>query len=973
MEHGRVRDLLAAALSRPPAQRAKFVAAVTDDEIRRDVESLLRAGSPDDDFLEIPAFQPLPDDRPRCEPGETLAGRFRIVRLLGLGGMGEVYQAEDLELNTEVALKTLRAFIADDPKAIAVFRREVLQARAIAHPNVCRVYDLFADVAPARTLRFLTMELVRGVTLASYVREHGPLPPDRVRRFAAQIGGALDEAHRRRIVHRDLKPGNVMITTDRGVEYAVVTDFGLSRLLAEDGETGALNSEREAGTELYLAPEQREVGSVGPAADLYAFGVLLSELFTGRPPESSSALQDVDVESGLQVAGIPREWREVIARCTRTDPRERPSSAGEALKPVLEPARSRLRASAGPVLVAVMAVVALMSLIPRYVKRGEFPPAKPMLLTLDLANETGDPLLNGATEMFRQQLKQSPVVTLIEPAMLADTLARMARPPGSAVDAATARDAAWRTGATAVVSGWLRGGSPEFVLSVQVEPQGPGPDRPQAATLRSFEARDRTDLRRAVAAAARWVRSTAGEPAATVPRADRPVDHVTSSSWEAVALFARAQALAAASKQDDALAVLAEAVRLDPQFALAYMRMGDIEMSRRRTEEAYRHWQKAIAINTERHVSAREDYRIRGMFANDTHDYQEAANVYRLYQLAFPNDFEPYFYLARPLLMLGRVDEAIAALREARSRAPNAFSVPAQLGMFLMRAGYLDEVPKEINALRAMGHPDWAVCLDGQLAFLQGRYDDALRHFASLEQSNEPPLRSRSFALQAAVLADLGRTGAARERLRRGVEDDQRRGENPAAADKLLGIAALALREGRSREARDACIQATQADRSPLRLAQAASLLAQTGAVRDALRLFDLLPVESASRQIQIDRARVQGEILLAQRAPMRAWEFFQRAAALESPGVFTEYLARGAAAAGETGTAIALYERMALSPGYFWRYPDADVPGAWFNAQRQYLSLTQASPTARTSSIAAQFKALSAFVPASIESLHKE
>ena len=928
------------------ADRETFLrqACGADVELREEVERLLRAATPTDDFLEQPALRrAVLAEPPRFAAGDQLLDRFRIVRLIGRGGMGEVYEAHDSELGIAVALKTVRASVAVDERAIAKFRSEVRQARSVAHPNVCRVYDLFMATTIDGPVRFLTMELLEGKTLAETLRETGPMSADAAMPTARDVAEALDEAHRQHIVHRDLKPGNIIIVNDGGHTRAVVTDFGLSTRVS-DLESRVALSDRLAGTEGYIAPEQRESGAVGPAADIFAFGVLLHEMLTGRTPDEA-----------LPMDGVPPRWRKAIAACREHDPQARPQTASDVLTIANGPAWSLTRGAAGAALVLAVLAVALYAPISRLFS------ARPVeggtVVLAGIANETSDADLTAITDMFRYQLQQSSVVSALAEDRVADILRQMVS-ADVPLTPERAREVAWRSGARGIASGRLRGGASGYVLTMRFEERGQRPDVAGSTQVRSFESRDRSELRDTVRAAAKWLRISTGESGSQVAAADRPVEDVTSSSWQAVALFSRAQTLIAASREDDALALLNEAVRLDPDFALAWMRMGDVLMTFRRSEEGYQKWEKALEVFRRRQLSPREEYRIRGMFANDTDDYAEAERVYRLYMLSFPNDFAPYFYIARPLMMVGRTDEAIRMLEEAQKRDPRAYSVPAQLAMFKLRGGRLDDVEPNIAAVRALGQPAWAECLQGQLEFLRGDYAAALKRFDSLAQSENAMLRARAPLMRAAVLADLGRTRAAIDALQEGAALDAKRGDQPARADKLLALAELSLRQGDRRACRDFCIQVEQIDRSPLRLAQAAALVARSGAPADAGRLLAHMRADSKSRKTKADRTRIEGEILLAQGDPTSAWASFQRAAALEAPGILCEYLARGAAAAGETGTAIALYERMATDPGYYWRYPDTD-PGRWMESVKTYLALTRSSPTRMTPELTARYLSL--------------
>jgi tetratricopeptide (TPR) repeat protein len=290
-----------------------------------------------------------------------LAGRYRIVRPIGAGGMGEVYEAEDIELGTPVAVKTMRMH---QPDALAHFKREVQLARTVTHPNVCRIFDLHRHHEPesGNVVTFLTMELVPGETLTDYLARRGALSPSETLPIAQQIGDGLAAAHEKGVVHGDLKSGNVILTetgsadgrlsiTDSqgSVTYgrlrAVVTDFGLAHAATQTTES----SVTIAGTPAYMAPEQFEGKSVTTAADLYAFGVLLYEMVAGcRPFTGSSpivlALDKIRKEppaAGDIVPALPPVWSAVIRRLMDPDPGRRFGDVHDALALLQENVRRR--------------------------------------------------------------------------------------------------------------------------------------------------------------------------------------------------------------------------------------------------------------------------------------------------------------------------------------------------------------------------------------------------------------------------------------------------------------------------------------------------------------------------------------------------------------------------------------------------------------------------------------------------------
>jgi len=257
---------------------------------------------------------------PRVAAGTVVAGRYRIAAVLGRGGMGEVYHAEDFRLDQVVALKFLVPERAADPAEQAGLRREVRLARGISHPNVCRVFDLVE--ADGESL--LAMELIDGEDLASLLARRGRLPVEEAIAIACQIAAGLAAIHDGGLVHCDIKPANIRID---GRGRARILDFGVAVVAGEPGNG------RRAGTLDYMAPEQRERGEVSARTDLYSLGLVLYEMVTGRPVGSAERLEppealgeDVDARIGA-----------VLARCLATDPARRPASALEVSEALARP------------------------------------------------------------------------------------------------------------------------------------------------------------------------------------------------------------------------------------------------------------------------------------------------------------------------------------------------------------------------------------------------------------------------------------------------------------------------------------------------------------------------------------------------------------------------------------------------------------------------------------------------------------
>jgi predicted Ser/Thr protein kinase len=261
-------------------------------------------------------------DEGRFLPGTVLSGRYRIAGLLGRGGMGEVYRATDLTLGQAVALKFLPETLARDERALARFYNEVRIARQVTHPNVCRVYD----IGQVEGQHYISMEYVDGEDLASLLRRIGRLPADKAIEAARKVCAGLAAAHERGVLHRDLKPANIMMDR-RG--QVIIMDFGLAGL--SDQFQGDIRS----GTPAYMSPEQLAGTEVTAKSDIYALGLVLYELFTGkRAFEAASMPELLEMQqrgSPVNLTTLVKELdpavERIVLRCLAPDPRQRPASA----------------------------------------------------------------------------------------------------------------------------------------------------------------------------------------------------------------------------------------------------------------------------------------------------------------------------------------------------------------------------------------------------------------------------------------------------------------------------------------------------------------------------------------------------------------------------------------------------------------------------------------------------------------------
>jgi len=427
----KVEKLFYAALEQKPERRADFLAeeCAGDEELRSEVESLLKHGDLPDGFIDAPAMKLVARDIASNSDSSNLSlpmvgktvSHYKIVDKIGEGGMGEVYQAKDLKLGRNVAIKVLPEEFAKDTDHVARFQREATLLASLNHPNIAAIHGL----EESGGTQFLVLELVEGETLRDRIKS-GPIPVEESLKLALQIAGALEAAHEKGIIHRDLKPANVKVTPDGMVK---VLDFGLAKAYA--GERADLNLSNPPtvsnaatqhgvilGTAAYMSPEQARGKTVDKRADIWAFGCVLFEMLTGHPTFSGNDVSDIlaavirsEPEWNDLPANLHMRLREVLERCLEKEAKNRyhdisdvkadiqrilTDPSGVLVQPVeiIEP-RNRLRlvlpwVAIAIILGAIIAGVAVWKLKPT-------PPQEPLNVSRFLIEAAGIGDYNGLT------------------------------------------------------------------------------------------------------------------------------------------------------------------------------------------------------------------------------------------------------------------------------------------------------------------------------------------------------------------------------------------------------------------------------------------------------------------------------------------------------------------------------------------------------------------------------------------------
>ncbi len=733
----RVKAIFEAALEKPSVDRTSFLAQCQDDPLLiEEVERLLASHSEAGDFLSSP-LTPLaesPSTLQSLSAGELLSERFRILRFLARGGMGEVYAAEDMELRARVALKTIRPELLEDDRILERFKREVHLAKQVTHPNVCRIFDLFRHPAsrasetggPGRSLVFVVMELLEGETLAERLRRGPRMSAVEALPIALQMASALGAAHDAGVLHRDFKPGNVvLVPTSKGIR-AVVTDFGLA--LGTTAGTGVPTMLTEPGqwfgTPAYLSPEQVENKPLTPASDVYSLGLVFYEMVTGAQPFADAPplamavqrLQADPVRPRELLPDLDRHWEQVILRCLQREPNHRFQNGGEvarALRGEIE-VSSRKRQVAGwlaAIVAGIVAVAAIAWLDPAIRRRFLPPPTvaerpvrvRPSLAVLPFRNLSGRSETEWVSTALPDMLTTELAVGEKLRTVPGETIARAAADLSLSGKDTLARDTLKRlrqyVGSDYVVLGSYldlgntSGGLIRVDLRLQDAKSGEilasVSEKGSERALDEVATRAGADLRAKLGLEA----ETPGEE--TLARAS------LSSTPEAVRLYSQGLARFRVLDARAATGLLLRALALDPGFALAHSALADAWSMQGYDAKAQAESKRALDLSAELPRESR--LWIGGRYWALNHNWNKAVEIYRTLFDFFPDNLDYGLRLADAQKRARTVDEALATLAQLRRLPSPAGNDPRidleQADVFDVKGAY----PEQQAAATAAG------------------------------------------------------------------------------------------------------------------------------------------------------------------------------------------------------------------------------------------------------------------------------
>ena len=775
--------------------------------------------------------------------GTEIGQRYKVVKLLGRGGMGAVYRCQDEELQRDVALKVIRPEIAADQSVLDRFRREIQLSSRVTHKNVLRVYDL----GEAEGVRFLTMQFVEGEDLGSLLKKVGPFPVARLTHLFRQICEGLAAAHEEGVVHRDLKPQNVMVDA---ADRVYLTDFGLAKNL---GGTAMTEMGAIMGTPAYMSPEQVRGQAVDKRSDIYSLGVILYEMATGATPFEGGSVYEVMMRR-LTVApkpvtdlnpAVPQYLRKILERCLAVDPAARYQTVAEILEDLdattartsvrFEIGRRRwLLVGAGVCLVAALGVAGVSWLVKRNpVSTTAAGPTRSVLIA-DFENKTGDPVFEGTLETaFTIALEDASFITSYR-RDAARKVAAQLQPGATGLPEALARLVAAREGVSVVTSGSVGPKGSGYELNVRAL------DAQTGKLLVSAEAsaESKNAVLGAVAKAASKVRSALGD---TTPESARlaAAETFTAGSFEAAHEYAVAQELQWAGKWDEAVRRYKRAVELDPNMGRAYAGIAAIESNSGHRQESERFYK--LALERIDRMSDREKYRTRGGYYLLERKPDSAIQEFSALVKQYPADTVGLGNLAFAYFLRRDMPSAVREARRALENYPKNVPLRNNVGLFTMYAGDFEDAVKEQKSVLDM-NPKFVNGFVG-LAIAQlgaGKPDEAVTTWKNLEA-----LGPDAASVAGTGLADLalyeGRVADAQATLESGIKADLARKDADAAGRKLTMVAETLFVAGKAAQAVAAAERAATTSKDATVRILAALVFAEAGERAKALAVAEEL------------------------------------------------------------------------------------------------------------------------------------
>lgn len=828
-------------------------------------------------------------------PGQHFGPRYKILRLLGAGGMGAVYEAHDNELNVSVALKVIRLeAISDTAAAHEVerrFKQELLLARQVTHRNVVRIHDL----GEIDGMKYLTMSFIDGADLADVLADIGRLDVSTALKLARQIASGLQAAHEAGVIHRDLKPANIMIDGDR----AIIMDFGIARSSKSRQVTVAatldafINSRHDIttigsmiGTVDYMAPEQARGHAVDHRVDIYAFGLIFYDMLLGSHDPLTGSLPPVEaLLKRMEQApppvrtlrpDVPIALERIISTCVQPEREARYQSAEDlgaalnSLDAAGNPLPTVWRLTTRLLTAAALAVCTLVGAM-WWASRPEAAAVshEPVsVLIADFDNRTTEPVFGGTVEQALSIGIEGASFITGYPRQTALSLATQIK-AGSRLDGDTARLIAMREGVKVVLAGTIEPARRGFTVTTNAVDPVDG----RVLGSRSVSAHDKGEVLTAVNELAADIRELLGDT--TSPSRSAARENLTAATLDAVREYAIAQDLAGAVKDEEARDHYLKAIASDPNLGRAYSGLALVSGRLGRVAEADAAWKSALSL-TDR-MTDREKYRTLGFYYTYTRNYAKAIDTYTAFLAKYPADTSAHNNLAISYVNTLRFAEALEEGRALLKIYPDRTLYRTNVALYAMYAGAFDVAATEAKAVLEKD-PSAHKAYLAQAATAFGAGNAAAVRDAYARMANAGARGASLASLGAADFAIYERRFTeAVDLLRDGIAKDAAGGNSTGQAGKQIALADAYLALGDRRRSITAVEAALASSRQDPILVAAAELYGRLGQAREARALLDELDAKLPAQPRAYARI-IEAQQLLRDKRYSDAIETLQRA-----------------------------------------------------------------------------------------------